>query len=251
MMSVFVDQDFTQGWSERITGDGQVSVNNGVLTCKGSGRGDAAFREYHLPVQPGQEFEIEILARKKLGEPRVSVDLVRAEGGFDLLDYIQVNSSEWSKHRLKVTIPYNTTHEFIRVSFGKWGSRDDKAEGEFRNPIIKTNTGLGTNLTLATGLLRAYNNVFTIHSEKFRAYGIDSVSYNASKKTVTVNLKHNIPDDMRPVIIVSGTNDSALIPLAGKFTGGSNSNFEIKWTNGTEFVDISAQTVYVYLHVFM
>ncbi|PFR91300.1 hypothetical protein [Priestia megaterium] len=255
MMPIIVDKNFKQGWINRVDGNGTALVTNGVLKCTGSSA-DRSMKEYWIPVKEGQIVEVEIMARKISGEPRISMDLASQDGSVTILDYIKVKKEQWAWYKLRAVVPYNAgTKQFVKVILGKWSSVNQTTDGEFQAPVVKTDNGLGASITLACGLARLNKGVPTLEwnsgTSYWRNYGIANLEYNPTNKSLKVYLEHSLNNYMKPVVIVSGTNDSFEIPLAGKLVGGNSPYFEIMWSNGAQFLDISSKDLYVFINVFM
>lgn len=243
MMPVFIDKNFSQGWITRQTGAGALTVTGGVLKCTGSGT-DSAIRDYYVPVTPGQVVEVEIFARALNGDVRIALDVVAFDGSaVDFTEYVKVTNAEWRKYKLRTTVPYNSTKGFVRLVCGKWASVTTTFDGEYQSPVISVSDGLGNGIVLASGLIRIVSGTADA-LPSFRAYGIQSVSFNGTD-TLTVTLDKSVNPNMRPNIQVTGTPDVSFIPLAGNFTGGASPTFLIKWTNGTAIQNVASLTLYV------
>lgn len=249
MMPLVVDKGFTKGWISTLTGAATISVTNDILKTTGTGS-DQSLKEYWIPATPGQLVEVEITAKSNNGDPRITLDAVSYDGTFVQLDHLRVLKKDWQRYKLSAVLPYNSTHNFIRVTVGKLSSVTATTDGEFQDPIIKTDLGMGTPITIATGLILMNVGVPSLVSS-YRSYGVDSLAYDAPSTTLTVTLSKKLVTGARPIVLVSGTNDHYFVPVAGGIVGGNPSSFKVKWSNGTSLVDVTATTCYVFFEVKM
>jgi hypothetical protein len=250
MMPVIIDKNFDKGWTTRLSGTGNITVNNGVLKCTGTGS-DQAMMDYWIPVLPGQKVEAEVMARNLNGDVRIALDLIdyRGDGYQAQTEYVKVTSPEWRRYKLSLVVPLSATQQYVRLVLGKWSSVASNHDGEYINPIIRISHGYGVGIVLARGLIRLINGVVDIHPN-FTSFGISNVTFNGTD-AVTVTLERPVFHSIRPIIMVSGTPDNKLIPLGGNFTGGNPSTFLIKWTNGTAIQNVSTGSYYVFVTVTM
>jgi len=251
MIILPVSQDFTQGWNEVVAGNGIVSITDNIFTSKGT-EDDEAKRNYWLPIKPGQIIEVECFAKSNNGnEGRVAVDLCDYDGSFSLANYISFDSQEWQLYKLKVVVPYNTTYIYARAVFGKWASTHWDWDVSYHSPIIKVSEGYGTPVLIAYGLIRLINGAVDIHPT-FRSFGIESVEFNGTD-TVMIYLKNNLWHSNRPIVHVTGTSEctNSRIPVAGDVANNDPNSIKIKWSDGTQFVDVSSGNYYAFLSVFM
>jgi hypothetical protein len=237
MIPIVIDQKFSNGWLKRLSGSGNITVTNGVLKCTGTDS-DQAMMDYWIPVLPGQKVEAEIMARNLIGDVRIALDLVDYIGNVGLTEYIKVKGTEWRRYKLSLVVPLSATQTYVRLVLGKWGTVSSNHDGEYKNPIVRISYGYGSSIVLARGLIRLIDGVVDIHPN-FTSFGISSVSFNGTD-TVTVTLDKPLHNNMRPIVLVTGTTDKTLIPLAGSVSGGSPSTFQIKWTNGTTIQNVSS-----------
>lgn len=246
MIPVIIDKNFGKGWITRLTGTGNITVNNGVLKCMGTGS-DQAMKDYWIPVLPGQKVEVEVMARNLSGDVRIALDLIDYTGSTAQTEYVKVTSPEWRRYKLSLVVPLSATQQFVRLVLGKWRTVNTTHDGEYRNPIVCISHGYGSSVVLARGLITLKNGVVDIHPD-FTAFGISNVTFNGTD-TVTVTLERPVYQSVRPIVMVSGTPDNNLIPLGGSVVGGNPSTFLIKWTNGTAIQNVSTGNYYVFVTV--
>ena len=244
-----MDKGFCNGWVERSSGSGAVTVADDVLSCSGSGT-DTAMKDYWLPALPGQVVEFSCLARHSGDEARIAIDNVDYSGNFVNLDWINVTGSEFRRYKLRCIVPYDSSYGWVRVVLGKWGTMSVSYAADYKDPSLAVGAGFASAAVLALGLIRLQAGVVDLHPT-FRSYNIAAVSFNGTY-TVTVTLETPCYASMRPLVFVSGTPDACYMPLAGSFTAGSPTTFIVKWTDGTAFVNVSAvSSLYVFVKVEM
>jgi hypothetical protein len=255
MLPIFVDQTFRYAWQTRLTGTGNYQISNGVLRTYATAQGDSAILDYYFPIQAGQIIEIEVWAKDNgsTAKPRVAIDMFTTLTDFQLCDYVEVDQSgEWGLYKLRTVIPFNENRPYGRLVLGKWVGMD-AVDCSYKTPIIRVDNGLGASQSVAKGLIKMDNGVPSFHNE-FRSYGIKSMSYNQSNKSLEIILNHKVPEvfsGLLPSALVSSTGDNPLIPTVGWFTyDPSGLKIKIRWTNGTSIVDIkSSGVLFVFLTV--
>ena len=236
MVNLTVDQNFKDKFTDRITGDGSVNVEDGILITQATT--GSAMKDYKMNIKPGQRVVIKVMGKATVGEGRVAVDILDGST-YKLLDYVSVFDKEWNFYELEIVIPFKKTYENtrIRVSFGKWTSMSSSTT-EFSMPSIETSGSDGIDMPLAYGAIKMESGV-PILASGFASYGIEGLEYQQASKRIRVNLANSFDGGMKPLLNVSGTHNFPQIPLGGGVEGGISPYFYIKYSNGVDFIEPS------------
>lgn len=239
------------GWRDRTGGASVVSVSGGILTTESVGTSDPAFRDYYVPILPGQRVDIEVWARMVSGEVGIFLDQIDHDGDISLVDSVYLDAADWKLYRVGYTAPQkSTTKSHLRVGFGVRTA--DVGEGEWFHPVIRTTGGYGSPLVIARGLVRLVDGSVDLHTN-FPHHGVSSVAFNGTT-TVTVNLDHEImasPQNVRPLVFVTPSfdQDTLWVPMVGQIATGATPSFQIKWTDGTSTQTVSTGDYFAWFMV--
>ena len=250
MSNLAISQDFSgTGWRKRLAGSGAVTITSGVARCTGIGDGVATL-DYYIPVLPGTVVSVEMWARALSGTAVIELSRIDAAGAsWTTADTVTLTGSALRKYRLTAVVPYQTSAKpFIRLTMGVGSAVAGDAEYTF--PLIHMDGSSGVPVTLARGFVRVEGGVASL-PPNFLAHGVSAVD-RIDATTVKVSLVQPLPStpqNVRPLILVTGTPDKPWIPVAGSILTGSAPRFLMNWTNGTAFQDISATNVYASFEV--
>lgn len=230
--------------------NGNLSVTNGILKASGTSNGDRAIKSFYYFNKGYSKVKVSVMTRVVTGEASIAVDGIASTTNYDNPVNIGINESNsksWTKLQLEVIVPQG--YHIIRITIGRFAGQNEPSEAYFKDPKIEIENDLtGSPTILAQGLIRMQNGVASIRPAT-RAFGFENIMYDATEKRVVVFTQSKIPNSTQgayPTIHVTGTDDNFIIPLAGGFIG---DRFTIKFTDGTQFVDISNMTLYFFVSV--
>lgn len=250
-----LDLDWTAApWVDRLVGAGVTAVANGVLTTTG-GVGDAAFRDFWLPVLPGMRVEVEFMARKVSGDPTgtgLFFDLLaHDQTAIALVEQVDISGNDWKQYKAAYTVPLNTPAlaRFLRLGFGVRTAFIGDAR--FQLPIVRVGRGFAVPVVLARGLARVTGGVASLLAG-FPSFGVASVAFNGTT-TLTVNLSHAIPSNpsLRPLVHLNAGGNHFFLPIVATVAAGAAPSFTVVWSNGAAIQNVNAvaQNLDVYFEV--
>lgn len=230
-------------WEYRNSGAGVVSSAGDILTTSSSA-GDASMVDYYIPVLPGQTIEVSVLGRLVSGAAGVYIDAINYNGSFSPRESRKLNFADWKEVKLRYTMPIKADSQFVRVVIGVVTA--DTGHAEWQLPSIRVCGGLASQIIMARGLIHLQAGTPVMHPTMMH-FGVASLAFNGTD-TLTVTLVHDIMGNpsIRPILLVNGTLDNPLVPLAGTIDPSvSPPTFKIKWSNGTAFQNVAALDLYV------
>lgn len=257
-MELYLGNDFTQVFADRVTGGGSFSYNsdNSVVTVYSpSGTNNGAYKDFHFLANTGDEVEFGVYAYANKGKGVITVDLKNESNGqVKNIITVPVTDNELKLYKYKARIPAITDPwKSVCFSVGVTNSEESESEVVFTSPFIKINdTSLGQPQTIAMGLLKLEGSTNPTNLEivsTYRHFGIKSATFDPTTKEITVTLERRVIPNFRPIIQVTGTYENNIFPLAGNFQNGENPTFKVVFSNGTTRSSLSSGTFYFFVEV--
>lgn len=252
MREIAIDQDWKgNAWRTRTSGDGSVSATAGILTTSSSA-GSQSMMDFFVPVLAGMRVEVDVLGQWVSGTAGVYLDAINATGTATLQQLHEItDKNDWRTVSVGYTVPQITTMTFIRVVIGVPSIPAGNAKWQL--PVIRIGNGFGAPICIARGLVRMNAGPTVDLHPSFVSHGVTSVAFNGTD-TVTVTLEHQLmssPQNVRPIVQVSGTSDAFVVPVAGAVTAGVTPTFTIKWATGAAFANVSAGGFFAFFSVWL
>lgn len=252
-MSIDISTDFTEGFEEWIDGTSSVSYleNNKKINIKSPAGSNRALMTYNVPLKAGDEFEFEVFARNVKGKSAVSLDLKTKTGEDIGLPFTtkEVIGNEFKRIVLKTVIPYRLDVSMGRITMGTWERFDENSESEFTLPKLKVNSTVAGLKTISYGVVRIHDGNVTINT-RYKHLNFDRGELQTDNETVRIYLAPQFTDTTTKRIfpMVSPSTDNPFPAFAGNVAS-DGSYFELKLSNGTEFLDLTTGVYYVFYKV--
>lgn len=241
-MKIIHSNNFSSDFIEEKLGSGQVSVENGVLKTTGTKNGDRALKAFYMNNKGVTKIKVSVLARAVSGVASIALDGGNSYISTSNIAIAETSSKSWTKLELEAFVP--DSFSVCKITIGRFAGQNEQSETYFKNIVIESEDQmLGVPKVLAQGLARIQNGVATLRPA-YRSFGISKIEYLPSTKETVLYLDSPIVSGeygTYPIVNITGTQDNFIIPLAGGFNG---KEIYVKYTDGTQFIDISDKTVY-------
>lgn len=235
-----------------------LSITNGVFQAMGAGIKTAYSQTFPLSkVAGGLETMVEFSCEARLVSGSYGYIGIERASTHDMstativvIDSVKIDTPDWTLYTLRGIFPINITDPLGLITVGVAGSQT--ATIQFRNPKLKMIDGISQNQPelIATALIQKASGGSPAINVDFPNFGISNVTFNGTD-TITVTLKSATTLRKRASVMVSGTPDNPLIPLAGTVVAANNTTFVVKYTNGTSIQNIASSTIYFVIWVYI
>lgn len=203
-MIISIADDWSPAW---ISSGSVIERLGSILRCTSLATGGSAFAYRHIATCPGDEWELEVEARRVQGVDGTSGGFAIGVNGTSRQDYVEVNFDDWQLYKAKIAAQRYTNDEgYLRIAFGLFSERIGVIE--YRNPQLRKKKGrYGAIEQRAAGMIRLNSGVPSLVSDRV-TFNLRNLVYDAANMELRIE-SSVFANQAKPIIHAQFTLDSA------------------------------------------